>query len=270
MLYPKGYSILIIESVLEPVDNVAGADICAVTALNALIGINNRKVVNHGNSVCGALTDTLLTCNAAEVADLHNLSALILVGAGGNNLLACRNELDDALGADLSTGAAAYTLGTVNLSDAVNNVHSVKLTYSGAVAKTDTCEGTGLVALAAEDHSSAAVDRTGVVEALFSVAFRTGTHNHCYLLFGSTNGNTQNLSNLLSSLSTTGDTAVGRSFALSNSGSVTVAAGVAAATAVCAGKALTDCFLLGVNINMEYLSGKGKDCAEDCAKNTQY
>ena len=79
----------------------------------------------------------------------------------------------------------------------------------------------------------------------------------------------QDLGNLFSSFSTTCNTAVRRSLALCYCSSIAVAAGVAAAAAVCTGQAFTNSFLLGVYINVEDLGSKCKDCTKQSAKNTQ-
>ena len=60
---------------------------------------------------------------------------------------------------------------TIDLSDAVDDVHGVELARSRAVAKPDAGKGTGLVALSAEQHRGTAVLRAGIVEALCGMAF---------------------------------------------------------------------------------------------------
>ena len=128
------------KSLAEPVDDVARADLRTVAALDTLRGIDLGEKIDHGDGVRRALALALHAADAAEVAHLHNLCALIMVAAGRHDLLALGNELDDALGAGVGACAAANTAGTGDLSDAIDNVYRVELAGAGAVAETDACE----------------------------------------------------------------------------------------------------------------------------------
>ena len=250
----------------EPGDDVARADICAVTAADALGGIDSGEVVFDNDRVCGALALALHAADAADGADLHDLSALVHIAADRHDLLAFGDELHDALRAGIDAGAAADTLVAVNLGNAVDDVHCVELAGLDAVAEADAGEGAELIALAAEQHCRLAVLGTVVVEALFRNAFRTGAGNECDHLFGSTRGYAHDLSDLCSRLRAASNALVGGRFALGDRGGIAVTAGVAAAAAVCTGKALANLFLLGVYFNIEYLRRESKDRAEDCAE----
>ena len=130
-------------------DDVTGADVSAVTALYTLGNINDSDVVLNDDSVCGAFTLALHAANAADLTHLHNSSALILVAADRHNLLGLGNEGDDVLGADINTCATANTLGAVDLSNTVDQIHCTKLAGADTVAKANTSEGAHLAALAA-------------------------------------------------------------------------------------------------------------------------
>jgi len=160
-----GLFCLVFVLLAEVGDDVAGADICAVTALYTLGDINDSEVVLDDDSVCRALSLALHTANTADLTHLHNSSALVLIAADGHNHLRLGNEGDDVLGADVNTGAAADTLVAVNLCNTVNNVHCIKLADIDTVAKTDTGEGAHRAALAAEEHCCLTVLMTVVVEA---------------------------------------------------------------------------------------------------------
>ena len=155
----------------EPADDLARANVDAVAAAYTPVAVYNSKVVDDLDRVGRALALALHAPDAAVVAHLHDLAALVLVRAAGLDTLAFGQELDDALRAGVSARAAADTLGAIDLSDAVDDVHGVELARSRAVAKPDAGKGTGLVALSAEQHRGTAVLRAGIVEALFGMAF---------------------------------------------------------------------------------------------------
>ena len=253
----------------EPVDDMSRANIRAVAALDALCRIDLSKIVNNGDSVRRAFTLALHAADAAVVAHLCDLRALVMVAACGHDLLALGDELDDALRAGVGTCTAANAAHAVDLCNAVNNMDSVELADLCAVAKTNAGKGAGLVALAAEQHCGAAIDRAGVVEAELCVTQSTGAGHKRDHLFYVGAGNAHDLSNFCGSLCAARNTLVGGSFTRRYSGGVAVTAGITAAAAVCAGEACTDLLLLGININVEYLGGVCQQCAEQAAQDTK-
>ena len=254
--------------VLE-LDDVTGADVCAVTAVYALADINASQVVLDGDCVRGALLLALHAADTACITNLIKLCTLIHAVACNHNRLVIGDNLNKLLGADINAAAAADALFAVNLGNAVNDVHCTELAGVYTVAQTDTCEAAVLVALAAEQHGCLAVLGSLVVEALERNAFGTGAGYKCYHLHCVSCGNAHDFADFFSCSRACGNTLVDRSFACGNSSGVTVTAGEAAATAVCACETLADCFLLGVYFNIEYLGGECKYCTENSAENTE-
>ena len=185
-------------------------------------------------------------------------------------MLVIGNELDDLLGAGIDAGAAADALLTVDLCNAVNDVHCAELAGVCAVAETYAGKAAVHIALAAEQHCCLAVLRSVVVKALDRMTLGAGAGNECDHLLGIACGNAHDLTDLCGSFRTAGDTLVDGSFALCDRSGVAVTAGVSAATAVCARKTLTDGFLLGVYFNVEYFGCECEDGTENaahCAEN---
>lgn len=143
-----------------------------MSALHALGDIDLSQVVNNDDRICGALTLTLHAANAACITDLVDSCALVMAGARDFDMLVIGNKSDDVLGAGIDASAAADTLLTVDLCNAVNDVHCAELAGIGTVAETDTCKAAVHIALAAEQHCCLAVFRAVVVEAFESVTFR--------------------------------------------------------------------------------------------------
>lgn len=246
-------------------DDVARADVGAMTALYALGNIDHRKIVLHNDSVCGALSLALHAAYAACIADLVDRCALVVAGAADEDMLIVGNELDDLLGAGVDTVAAAYALFTIDLRNTVNDAHCTELAGLCAVAEADACEAAVHIALAAEKHGSLAILRTGIVEAFESLALNTGAGNECDHFNGIVCGDTHDLTDLCSGFRTAGNTLVDGGFALCDRSGIAVTAGIAAAAAVCTGEALTNSFLLGVYFNIEDLCGECKQGTEDAA-----
>ena len=251
-------------------DDMPGADVGAMAALDALGNINHSKIVFNHNGVGRALALALHAADAAEVAHFHDLCALVLVAAGGHNLLGLGDHLDDALGAGVGAGAAANALAAVNLGNTVYNVHGVKLADLNAVTHTNAGKGAGLIALSAEKHGRAAILRTGVVEAHFRMPLGSGAGDKGHHLFCGRGVNTHDKGDALGGLRPAGNAAVYGSLAGSHGGGIAITAGIAAAAAVCAGQAAADGFLLGVNFHIENLGGKGQDGSEDAAQHAQH
>ena len=169
---------------LERVDDMTGTDLRAVAALDTLGRIDLRHEILHMDRVGGAFPLALHAADAAHLADLHDLCAFVLVTAADHDLLALGDQLDNALGAGVHTGAAAHALGPIRLRDTVDDVHGVKLTGLHAVAQADAGEGAQLVALAAEQHGRAAILGTGIVEAGLGHVCAAGTGYKRHLALG--------------------------------------------------------------------------------------
>ena len=141
------------------------ANICAVSALNALGHIDPCQIVFHDDRIRRALTLASQAADTPGFAGLHNQWAPFGVGAGGHDLLLFRDQLHDALRAGIHTGAAADAVDPVYLGDAIDNMHCVELADLRTVAETDAGKGAELVASAAEKHRSAAILRPVVMKA---------------------------------------------------------------------------------------------------------
>lgn len=254
---------------VENLDDLAGADVCAVATLDTLGNIDLCEVILNNDCVSRAFLLALHAADAACVADLHDNCALVAAGACGHNVLVVRNELDDLLGAGIGACAAAYALLAVNLCNAVDNFHCAELAGIDTVAETDAGEAAIHVALAAEQHCSLAVLGSLVVEALDSLAFLTGAGYESDHLDSIACGNAHDFGDFCSACFASGNALVYRCFALGDSGGIAVTACKAAAAAVCTCEALTDSSLLGVNFNIENLGGNSQDSAEDCAHNAE-
>ena len=180
--FPYGLSVLILRS--EVRDDMPRADIRAMTALDALARIYLSKVVLHNNGISRALSLALHAADAADLADLHNLSTLIGVRAGWHDLLLLRDELDDVLRTCIHTGATADAVESVNSGNPVNDMHGIKLACFCAVAEADAGEGAQLAAASAEQHGSAAVFRSVVVEAELGSFFGAAAGDEGHHLVG--------------------------------------------------------------------------------------
>ena len=236
-----------------------------MAAADALVIVDLGHEVLDLDGVRRALTLALHAADAADVADLARDGALVLIAAANEHGLLVRHTLDDLLRAGIGAGHAADALVAVDLGDAVDDVHRAELTGSGAVAEADAGEAALLIALAAKEHGGLAILRAGVVEALDGDALRTGARHERDHLLLRTGGDAHDLGDLIGSGLTAGHTAVDRSLAGRDRGGITVTAGVAAAAAVGAGETRTDSFLLGVDLHIEDLRGKGQQRAEDGA-----
>ena len=69
-------------------DDLSGAGLDAVAAVDALFHVDNGEEIVDLDSVCGTLALTLAAANAAEVTHFDNGRALILVAAGNDSALA--------------------------------------------------------------------------------------------------------------------------------------------------------------------------------------
>lgn len=248
---------------------MARADILAVTAGDTLGEVYAGKVIDNRDSVRRTFSCALAAAYAARLAHLHDLRALVLVGAGDDNILLLGDHGDNALRAGVGTGAAADALVAVDLCNTVYDLHRAELTGFHTVAHAYTGVGAELIALPAEQHRRTAVLRAGIVEALFRDAFTAGAADKRGHFLHCIRRNAHDLRYLLRRFLAAGDTFVGGSLSRGNGGGIAVASGVSAAAAVSAGKAGTDGFLFRVYLNMEYFRCKGKERTEKTAESTK-
>ena len=240
-----------------------------MSALHALGDIDLSQVVNNDDRICGALTLTLHAADAACITDLVDSCALVMAGARDFDMLVIGNKSDDVLGAGIDASAAADTLLTVDLCNTVNDVHCAELASVSTVAEADAGEAAVHVALAAEQHCCLAVFRAGVIKALERMSFRAGAGNKSDLANSLAGGNAHDLRDLFGSGRACRNALVNGCFALCDRSGIAIAAGEAAAAAVCTGKALTHSSLLGVNFDCEDLRCDSEDGAENCAENAE-
>lgn len=248
---------------------MAGADVLAVTAGNALAEVNMREVILNGNRSGRAFSGAFSAADAARLAHLHNLRALILIAAGDDNVLLLGYHGDDALGAGIGAGAAADTLIAVDLGNAVDYFHRAELAGFHAVAHAYAGVGAELVALSAEQHRRAAILRAGIIEALFGNAFASGAADKCDLLLDRVGLYAHNLGYFLRRFFTAGNTFVCRSLACGNSSGITVTSGITAAAAVSARETRANRFLFGIDFYVENFGRKTEKSTEKTAENTE-
>ena len=123
--------------------------------------------------------------------------------------------------------------------------------------------------LAAEEHGRLAVLGTGVVEAHLGIAGAAGAGHEGHHLLRRVVGYAHDLGHLGSRGRAARHAAVAGGLAPRDRSRVAVTAGVAAAAAVGAGQGLTHRGLLGVDLHVEDLGGKGQQGAEQAAQHAQ-
>lgn len=247
---------------LKPADNLSRADIDTVTASDARVIIHDCQIVDDLDGVGRTFALTLHTTDTAEIANFHDLAALILVRTSRFDTLGSRQKLDYALRTGVCTGAAANALGTVDLSDSVYDVNGVEFTDARTVAEADARKGACLIALAAEKHGSAAILRPGVIESHFGMSLTPGTGYESDPAFLFAAGNPHDFSDFGSCFSAAGNALVRRRLACGYRSRIAVTARITASAAVCACETLPDCGLLGIDFHMEYFRGDGKQSPE--------
>ena len=223
-------------------DNVDGTNVGAETASDALLVINNGKVVVHCNSAVGAGSHTLGTSETAVGAHLSCESTLVVVGAADSHDGVLLEDLDGAARTGLSTETATGTACGNDRCNAVLDNDSVVGTNRRTIAETYAREGTNVFALPmlrrllTGGHSVAEM----LLVLLGSLA-GTVTSNVSVLSFSRRSLNTENCRNILRSLRSAGNTEVCcGGLALADSLCITVASAESASTAVTSGKSITD------------------------------
>jgi len=155
-------------SLLLGFNDVPRADLGAVTALNALGGINRGQIIRNGDGPDRALTLALHAADTAHVTLFHHSRALILGGAGGHDLLCVGDQPNDIFRAGLGAGTAADALFMVGFRHAVDDMHGVKFAGLYAVAVANAGKEAVLIASVAENHGGLAVMRAVVIKAFGS------------------------------------------------------------------------------------------------------
>ena len=223
-------------------DNVDGTNVGAETATDALLVINNGKIVVHCDGAVGAGSHTLGTSETAVGAHLSCESTLVVVGATNSNDGILLEDLDCAARAGLCAKTASGTACGNYRCNAVLDNDSLVGTNRRTVAETYAREGTNvftlpvLGSLFTRGHSVAEV----LLVLLGSLA-GTVTSNVSVLSFSRRSLNTENCRNILRSLRSAGNTEVCcGGLALADSFSIAVASAESASTAVTSGESITD------------------------------
>ena len=222
------------------VDAVYGTNLGASAAAGAKSVIYSSEVSVNGDCAAGTGLLTLHTADTAVGAILTHVSALIVVRALYHNTGGVVDKVNNTVGAFSYTDSATDTLLRIDLSDIVLDRYSVLRAYLSAVAVTETCERTELVAAVRHISGAAALETAELISSLYSVTGAVAG-NVCNLLNYVLSLNTENGCDALSSGVTAGHAEVGRGgSALGESLSVAVTARVAASAAVSAGESVTD------------------------------
>jgi hypothetical protein len=206
------------------------------------------------NRIVLALAHADHAAYAAGGTDLLDLRASVLVGTLHCNEACCGNQLYQALGAGLGAKSAAHALGTVDFSHSVVHFDGIVVTgcHTGAVAKASVL---AVCYVEAGKNCASAVldsDVIGLVARHIAAAlalYESDLPDSCICAYA--HDGTDLVGHALAS----DRTASGRSLSLCDCGSHGIAACIAACTAVVARKALADCSLTGIDIDMELLSG---------------
>ena len=249
------------------VNTLLGAYFLTSAAAGTLGIIDGGEIVlNLDRSVRTGLL-TLHTTDTAYGTNLVGNSALIMAGALNDNASIVGNNVNYVIGTGLCTDATTDTLGRIDVSDALLGIDddSILGAYCNAVAVAETCKGTvtvtGIVKLCSCTGLDAVVNvlsLLGLASAVTAYVRNLGSNVTCC--------KTHDLAELLCNVSATGSTEAGViGLALTKSLRISVTSGVAAGTAVCTGKAVTNCNNLLIFLNCEEGSSNGKNhCTDNC------
>ena len=217
-----------------------GASLSTFAAAYALALIDVSKVIGNGNSLMLAGLNALHAADAACLASLHSLCALLLVVAHYKQLVVSGNYLDNVVGAGLSAKSAADAGIRINVSNAVLDVDSVLGANLSAIAETHASEGAGT--LAAEEYLGSLAGFHALILILIG-----GVITGAVASYNRDHGDnvarieTEQSADALGSVSAAGNAEVSSGLLAGDKGlSVRVTACVSASTAVCTGEALTN------------------------------
>lgn len=240
------------------------AAVYAVAALVALAVVYGRNAVHQ--FYCAFLTCALALAalNAAVLALLQD-DSLVRVSVGAERqrtFLIFRNAQNKVLRTGGCTCAASCTLVCVEHRQTVfANADGAELTGSGTVAEADAAEVAHLGAVNAHCLCGGAT-LYAVVEAFRLSAFLTAAAGEDCAVFYGLYFNAEYGADLFCNFRTACSTSVCGRLACCTSGSKSVTSWVAAATAVCARKALADFFYSRINRNEENLFEKAQQNAK--------
>ena len=243
--------------------------LASATACTLGVIYNGEIVLNLDCAVRTGLL-TLHTADTTNRADLVGNSTLIVAGALNYNARALAYDMNNAVGTGLSAKATADTLSGIDISDTGLGIDndSVLRTNSNTVTVAKTSEGTSTVTCIIKLCSLTGLYTVVNVLSLFGLA-STVTSNVSNLSINVTCCKAYDLSDLSSNFCTAGDTEAGVvGLALTESLSIAVASGITARTAVCTGKAVTNCNNLLIFLNCEEGSSKGKNYRTNDSDNT--
>ncbi len=240
-----------------------GTSLSTFAAANALALIDMGKIIGNGNSLMLAGLDTLHAADAACLASLHSLCALLLVVAHYKQLVVSGDNLDNIVRAGLSTKSAADAGMGINMSNAILNIDSVLGTNLSAVAKAHTSEGAGSLA-AKEDlgslagfHALILILIGGILAG--TIASYNSDHGNDFSCFKS-----KQSADALCSVSSAGNTEVSSGLlAGDKSLCVRITTCISAGAAVCTGQALTNGTETLVNRNRHKLGCNRKNYCAD-------
>ena len=241
------------------VDAMNGADGSTGAATGALIVVDSSKVVYNGDCTVGAGLLTLLAADTTVGAILSHSGTGVMVRALDNNAGGIVDKVNNAVGAGAYAHTASNALAGVNLCDAVNDADGVFGTYRHTVAVAEAGVVTNAVTAVCEVSVAAGLDTDVVVLLLYNIAGAVAG-NICDLLDNILRLNAEDRRNILRSGVTAGGTEVGSGFgSVGKSLRISVASGVATATAVRTGEAVADSNEPLVLFNSEEDVRNGKD-----------
>ena len=269
---------------MRSADEVALVEASYGTNSRALSATGTETVIDGSEIVlyldCAALTG-LLALHASDTTvrtDLTGNRALIVAGALNDDLDGIVCDLDNVVGAGPCADTATDTLLRIDICNVVYDADSVLGTYLNAIAMSETSVVTGLITGISKVCGETATKSLIVELSCGSVAGAVAG-NVCNLLNYVLSLNAESGGNTLSGIVSTGDAEVGLSLlAFAESLGVTVAAAIAAGSAVCAGEAVSDCYGGLVFLNAEEYGGKGKkysayyryNCKKDNGNNNSH
>ena len=241
------------------VDTMNGANLGAFAAAGTLVVVDNGKVVNDLDSTVGAGLLALAAGDTAVLAALADCRALIVIRALYNDALGILDKMNDAIGALACAHTASDTFGGIDLGNAVINSDSVLGTDSYAIAVTKAGVSTELITRIAEVSNATALNAVVDVSALGSLTVAVAG-NVSNLLYNVLRLNAEDGSDLLRALVSAGNAEVGgSSLTLCKSLGISIAARVAASTAVSTGEGVTDSEEFLFLLDAEELIGNGKN-----------
>lgn len=250
---------------IKLLDEVAGANCKAGSAIVALGIVNRRQIVINVDCTVGTLLFTKLAAHATGLTEFTGYSALFYVVAGNCEVSRMRHHYDHILGTGKLTCLAALAGFSVNDGNAIDYMNSIELTGLDAVAVTKA-------AISAVVHTvtEGGVVRCTVINAVVMIlgcgAITACTAYESDHTLGMLSLYAHDLGDFLSSISTTGSAFIAGSFALYDRFGIVGTASESAATAVSAGQYFNNGFLTGVAFNGEGLGGESKNKSEECAE----